>query len=153
MYLLRATAHWCEHLFCPVSVTTKIFPKVIRKCLVTSWKKKQANDGKKLARKAKTLSTHNYRTSRLKFLFRELRYPVLELYTGFLDVFTLKNNTCFSDSYSYYTNWFFGWFGSRKAECGHQQFVTPYLEFIRTLHQDTKTACIKDGLLCKMFIR
>ena len=30
------------------------------------------------------------------------------------------------------------------------EFVTSYLEFIITLHQDTKTVCIKDGLLCKV---
>ena len=33
------------------------------------------------------------------------------------------------------------------------KFVTTYLEFTRTLHQETKHICDKDGLLCKMFLR
>ena len=122
MILRKNRGLWTVY-FCPVSVTTKIFPKVIRKRLVTSWKKKQANFNsmmeKSLQEKQKHRALIIIVMAVWSFFF--VNYPVLELFAGFLDIFTLKNNTCFSDSYSYYTIWFFGWFGSKKAECRQQR--------------------------------
>ena len=104
---------WLLKIFQKYSANVSWQAKCKNKVVLIRW-------WKKLGRKAKTSSTHIV-TATWSFFFVHYNYPVFQFFAGFLDIFTLKNDTCFSDSYFHHTIWVFGWFGSGKAECGHQQ--------------------------------